>query len=79
MIRKQLTVASMVAATASHTAMFAGFNAMNNDSHTTKLNFNKSPDRIKLFALLIVETFSFLKQLTYVKSSFWIMLLYILS
>jgi hypothetical protein len=44
-----------------------------------KLNFNKSPDRIKLFALLIVETFSFLKQLTYVKSSFWIMLLYILS
>jgi hypothetical protein len=69
----------MVAVTASHTAMFAGFNAMNNDSRTTKLNFNKSPDQIKLVALLIVETFSFLKQLTYVKSSCWIMLLYILS
>jgi hypothetical protein len=52
---------------------------MNNDSRTTKLNFNKSPDQIKLVALLIVETFSFLKQLTYVKSSCWIMLLYILS
>jgi hypothetical protein len=52
---------------------------MNNDSHTTKLNFNKSPDRIKLFALLIVETFSFLKQLAYVKSSVWITLIYILS
>ena len=66
----------MVAVTASHTATLAGFNAMNNDSRTTKLNFNKSPDRIKLVALLIVETFSFLKLLTYVKSSVWIMLLY---
>lgn len=69
----------MVAVTASHTAMLAGFIAMQNDSRTTKLNFNKSPDRIKLFALIIVETFSFLKQLIYVKSSVWVMLLYILS
>ncbi len=52
---------------------------MNNDSPTTKLNFNKAPDQIKLFALLIVELFSFLKQLLYVKSSVWITLLYILS
>ena len=50
-----------------------------NNLLTTKLNFNKSPDRIKLFALIIVETFSFLKQLIYVKSSVWVMLLYILS
>jgi hypothetical protein len=69
----------MVAVTASQTAMLAGFSAMNNDVRTTKLNFNKSPDRIKLAALLIVETFSLLKQLAYVKSSVWIMLLYMLS
>jgi hypothetical protein len=69
----------MVAVTASHTAMLAGSNAVKNDSRTTKLNFNKSPDQIKLVALLIVELFSFLKQLICVKSSVLITLLYILS